>query len=244
MVGVIIPALNEEQSIGIVIDSVRDVADHVVVVDNGSTDRTAEIALAHGAIVVHEPQRGYGAACLRGMQTLRDIVTRHSLPGPRPGVTIVTRHSSLVLFLDADASDHPDDVRAIINEMNTTDVGMCLGSRTTGLADAGSLTPQQIFGNWLSTTLIRLIWNTRFTDLGPLRAVRWDVLERLNMQDRTWGWTVEMQIKVAKHGIAFREIPVRYRRRIGTSKISGTVLGSVRAGFKILTTIARLALRR
>lgn len=229
MVGVIIPALNEEQSIGIVIDSVRDVVDHIVVVDNGSTDRTAEIALAHGAIVVHEPQRGYGAACLRGMQTVRDIVTRHS---------------SLVLFLDADASDHPDDVRAIIDVMNTTDVGMCLGSRTTGLADAGSLTPQQIFGNWLSTTLIRLIWNTRFTDLGPLRAVRWDVLERLNMQDRTWGWTVEMQIKVAKHGIAFREIPVQYRRRIGTSKISGTVLGSVRAGFKILTTIARLALRR
>lgn len=202
-------------------------------------------------MVVHEPQRGYGAACLRGIQAVRDIVTRHSLPGPRPGANIVTRHSSLVtgnsslvLFLDADASDHPDDVRAIIEVMNTTDVGMCFGSRTTGLADTGSLTPQQRFGNWLSTRLIALIWNTRYTDLGPLRAVRWDVLEQLNMQDRTWGWTVEMQIKVAKYGIAFQEIPVRYRRRIGTSKISGTVVGSVRAGAKILSTIARLALRR
>ncbi len=246
---IIIPALNEERSIGIVIDSVREYVDHVVVVDNGSTDRTAEVARDHGAMVVHEPQRGYGAACLRGIEALREI-HQHSpsgvdpSPGPRPGATVVKRPSSFVLFLDADASDHPEDVRAIIEVMQTTDVGMCLGSRTTGLADAGSLTPQQRFGNWLSTRLIALIWKTRFTDLGPLRAVRWDVLEELDMQDRTWGWTVEMQIKVARHGIAFREIPVRYRRRIGQSKISGTVVGSVRAGAKILSTIARLALGR
>lgn len=237
MVAVIIPALNEEQSIGIVIDSVRDVVDHMIVVDNGSSDRTAEIARLHGATVVYEPQRGYGAACLRGIEALRES------PGPRPGASI-NRHSSFVLFLDADASDHPDDARAILDIMRTSDVGMCLGSRTTGLADAGSLTPQQRFGNWLSTRLISLIWGVHYTDLGPLRAVRWDVLERLEMQDRTWGWTVEMQIKIAMHGISFLEIPVRYRRRIGQSKISGTVVGSVRAGYKILTTIARFALRR
>ena len=135
-------------------------------------------------------------------------------------------------------------MRSIIEVMKTTNVGMCLGSRTTGLADAGSLTPQQRFGNWLSSWLIAVIWKTRYTDLGPLRAVRWDLLEQLDMQDRTWGWTVEMQIKVAMHGIPFHEVPVRYRRRIGQSKISGTVVGSVRAGAKILTTIARLALAR
>ncbi len=253
---ILIPALNEEQSIGIVIDSVRDCADVIIVIDNGSTDRTASVARDHGATVVHEPQRGYGAACLRGIEALREIYQHppsgvDPSPGPRPGASIdtrhssfVTRHSSFVLFLDADASDHPEDVREIIKVMQSTDVGMCLGSRTTGLADAGSLTPQQRFGNWLTTRLISLIWNTRYTDLGPLRAVRWDVLERLDMQDRTWGWTVEMQIKVAKYGIAFQEVPVRYRRRIGTSKISGTVVGSIRAGAKILSTIARLALRR
>lgn len=243
---IIIPALNEERSIGIVIESVREYVDHIVVVDNGSTDRTAEVARDHGAMVVYEPQRGYGAACLRGIEAIRGILHTSDvyLDSRFRGNDDVTRHSSFVLFLDADASDHPVDVREIIMVMQTTDVGMCLGSRTTGLADAGSLTPQQRFGNWLSTTLISLIWKTRFTDLGPLRAVRWDVLERLDMQDRTWGWTVEMQIKVAMHGIAFREIPVRYRRRIGQSKISGTVVGSIRAGAKILSTIARLALRR
>ncbi len=246
MVVVIIPALNEEQSIGIVIDSVRDDVDHLIVVDNGSSDRTAEIARQHGATVVFEPQRGYGAACLRGIEALREI-HRHSpfvlFPEPRPGAS-VNRHSSFVLFIDADASDHPDDARAILDIMRTSDVGMCLGSRTTGLAEIGSLTPQQRFGNWLSTRLIRLVWGVHYTDLGPLRAVRWDVLERLDMQDRTWGWTVEMQIKIAIYGIPFQEIPVRYRRRIGKSKISGTIVGSIRAGYKILTTIARFALRR
>ncbi|MEN9281429.1 MAG: hypothetical protein RL594_364 [Bacteroidota bacterium] len=213
------------------IDSVRDAADCIIVVDNGSTDRTVEIASQHGATVTHEPQRGYGAACLRGLQELRAF--RTSLAD-----------SDIVLFLDADASDHPDDVRSIIEVMRSSTVGMCIGSRTTGLADPGALTPQQRFGNWLSTTLIHLIWQTRYTDLGPLRAIRWDVLEGLQMEDRTWGWTVEMQIKIAKRGISFTEIPVRYRRRIGQSKISGTVVGSIRAGIRILSTIAQLAIRR
>ena len=242
-ISILIPALNEERSIGIVIDSVREYADHIVVVDNGSTDRTAKVACEHGAMVVHEPQRGYGAACLRGIQELRKII-RVETSSVISNQSSVISHQSFVVFLDADASDHPEDVRSIIEVMKTTNVGMCLGSRTTGLADAGSLTPQQRFGNWLSSWLIAVIWKTRYTDLGPLRAVRWDLLEQLDMQDRTWGWTVEMQIKVAMHGIPFHEVPVRYRRRIGQSKISGTVVGSVRAGAKILTTIARLALAR
>ncbi len=226
MVAVIIPALNEEQSIGIVIDSVRDVVDHMIVVDNGSSDRTAEIARLHGATVVYEPQRGYGAACLRGLAEL------------------AVEPPDVVLFLDGDASDHPEDALMVLNTVNNTDVEMCLGSRVLGDAERGSLTPVQRFGNWLSTRLIAMIWNVHYTDLGPLRAVRWDTLMRLGMQDRTWGWTVEMQIKAAKHGIHTQEIPVRYRRRIGTSKISGTIVGSLRAGTKILTTIARLALSR
>lgn len=234
MVAAIIPALNEERSIGIVIDSIRDHVDRVIVVDNGSTDHTAEIARSRGATVTHEPQRGYGAACLRGIEALR---------GQLPS-SPATRSAPLVLFVDADAADHPEDALQILEIMRSTDVGLCLGSRATGLAEAGSLTPQQRFGNWLSTSLIALIWKTHYTDLGPLRAVRWDVLEKLEMQDRTWGWTVEMQIKVAKYGIPFLEIPVRYRRRIGQSKISGTVVGSIRAGAKILVTIAQLALRR
>ncbi|MBU3679837.1 MAG: glycosyltransferase [Candidatus Kapabacteria bacterium] len=226
MPAIIIPALNEEKSIGLVVGSVKGHVDRVIVVDNGSTDATVEVARSAGAHVVYEAQRGYGAACLRGIAEL------------------AAEPPDVVLFLDGDASDHPEDVLMILNTVMTTDVEMCLGSRTLGYAERGSLTPVQRFGNWLSTNLIKLIWGVHYTDLGPLRAIRWDALQRLNMQDRTWGWTVEMQIKVAKHGIAFRETPVRYRRRIGTSKISGTVVGSVRAGAKILSTIARLAIRR
>jgi glycosyltransferase involved in cell wall biosynthesis len=223
---IIIPALNEERSIGLVVESVKGLVDRVIVVDNGSTDATVDVARNAGALVVHEPQRGYGAACLRGLAEL------------------AVEPPDVVLFLDGDASDHPEDALMVLNTVNNTEVEMCLGSRVLGDAERGSLTPVQRFGNWLSTRLIAMIWNVHYTDLGPLRAVRWDTLMRLGMQDRTWGWTVEMQIKAAKHGIRTQEIPVRYRRRIGTSKISGTIVGSLRAGTKILTTIARLALSR
>ncbi len=207
-------------------ESVKGLVDRVIVVDNGSTDATVDVARNAGALVVHEPQRGYGAACLRGLAEL------------------AVEPPDVVLFLDGDASDHPEDALMVLNTVNNTEVEMCLGSRVLGDAERGSLTPVQRFGNWLSTRLIAMIWNVHYTDLGPLRAVRWDTLMRLGMQDRTWGWTVEMQIKAAKHGIRTQEIPVRYRRRIGTSKISGTIVGSLRAGTKILTTIARLALSR
>ena len=224
-IGVIIPALNEEESIGLVIDSITGMFDQIVIVDNGSTDRTADIALRKGAHVVHENQRGYGAACLRGIATLAE------------------NPPHVVLFMDADASDHPEDALKIATFVADGSCQMCIGSRVRGEHEHGSLTPVQVFGNWLSTRLIHVLWKTRYTDLGPLRAIKWDALLSLCMEDRTWGWTIEMQIKAAKTNLQILEIPVRYRIRIGTSKISGTVMGSVRAGTKIISTIIRYAIR-
>lgn len=220
-VGVIIPALNEEASIGIVLDSLSASFDRVVVVDNGSTDRTAVIAMSKGAVVVSEKQRGYGAACLRGIEELRS-----SPP-------------DVVLFIDADASDHPDDALQVATLVANGSCSFCVGSRVRGSHEEGSLTPLQQFGNWLSTMLIRVLWNVDYSDLGPLRAITWDVLETFAMKDRTWGWTIEMQIKAAKLRVSLIEIPVRYRVRIGTSKISGTIVGSIKAGVKIIATIIR-----
>lgn len=221
---VIIPALNEERSIGIVVGSIISDVDRVIVVDNGSSDRTIEVARDAGAIVVHQHERGYGAACLRGLDELR------------------SDPPDIVLFMDGDASDHPDDARRIFNHVASGDSDFCLGSRVLGTAERGALTPQQRFGNWLATTLIALRWRVRYTDLGPLRALRWTTLTSMNMVDRTWGWTVEMQIKAARHGVHVLEVPVRYRKRIGVSKISGTVMGSIRAGIKIIATILRYAI--
>ena len=224
-VGVIIPALNEEASIGLVLDGLSLAFDRVVVVDNGSTDATVAIARSKGAIVVHESRRGYGAACLRGIEAVAE---------DPPNV---------MLFCDADHSDHPDDALTIATVVCSGQAEMCIGSRVLGEREHGALAPQQIFGNWLATTLIRLRWGTHFSDLGPLRALTWDLLIGMDMQDVTWGWTVEMQIKAARDSSLVKEIPVRYRRRIGTSKISGTIMGSLRAGYKILHTIARYAIR-
>ena len=222
---VIIPALNEERSIGIVVGSIIRDVDRVIVVDNGSSDRTIDVARDAGARVVHQHERGYGAACLRGLDELR------------------SDPPDIVLFMDGDASDHPDDASRIIAHLASGDTEFCLGSRVLGTAERGALTPQQRFGNWLATTLIALRWRVRYTDLGPLRAVRWTTLASMNMVDRTWGWTVEMQIKAARDGVHVLEVPVRYRKRIGVSKISGTVIGSVRAGVKIIATIVRYAIQ-
>lgn len=222
-IGVIIPALNEEESIGRVLEALPSVFDDIVVVDNGSTDRTAEIARSKGARVVREDQRGYGAACLTGIA---------ALAGNPP---------SVVLFMDADASDHPDDALRVATCVADGSCEICIGSRVRGAHERGSLTPVQKFGNWLSTRLIRLIWHVTYTDLGPLRAVSWHTLALMKMEDRTWGWTVEMQIKSAMMRLRMLEIPVRYRVRIGKSKISGTVMGSIRAGTKIIATIIKFA---
>lgn len=223
----IMPALNEEAAIGNVLRSLPATLLHaVVVVDNGSTDATAAIAAHHGATVVHEPERGYGAACLRGIAEAE-----------RQGADVI-------VFLDADGADDPADIAAVLQPVLDGAADMVIGSRLAGSRQRGSLTPPQVFGNWLATTLIRLLWNVRFTDLGPLRAIRAQTLAAMDMQDRNFGWTVEMQIKAAKMRTRCCEVPVHYRRRIGTSKISGTVRGTVMAGSIILSTIARYALRR
>jgi Glycosyl transferase family 2 len=223
---IIIPALNEEASVGGVVTGLVNAGiaglTQIIVVDNGSNDQTANMARAAGAIVVYEPERGYGAACLAGIAALpKDI--------------------NIVLFADADASDVPEDATRLVAAVARGDAAMVIGSRMLGNVEPGAMTWPQRFGNWLAPVLIRLIWGVRYTDLGPLRAIRRDALEQLNMKDRNFGWTIEMQVRAAKHGIVSIELPVGYRQRIGVSKISGTLSGVVGAGTKILFIIAREA---
>lgn len=222
----IIPALNEEAAIGPTLEALRGAAlDQLIVVDNGSTDRTAEVARAHGAEVVAEPRRGYGQACLAGMAALR------------PEITVVA-------FMDGDGSDDPADLPRLLDPIVRGEAEMVLGSRVLGTRETGALTPQQRFGNALATGLLRLFHGARYTDLGPFRTIRRDALERLRMRDTNYGWTIEMQIKAARHNLRVREIPVNYRRRrAGQSKISGTLRGTFSAGMKIIWTIFRYSLR-
>jgi glycosyltransferase involved in cell wall biosynthesis len=226
----VIPALDEEAAIGGVIAALpADRLRGVVVADNGSRDRTARVAAEAGASVVYEPRRGYGRACLAALDHLR-----RQLDGPPP----------IVVFLDADASDDPADLAALLAPIERGAADLVIGSRTRGGAEAGAITPVQRFGNALATRLIRWTTGTSFTDLGPFRAVAWEALERLDMCDLDYGWTVEMQVKAARRGLRIAEVPVRYRRRVGRSKISGTVRGAAAAGVKILYTVAREAVRR
>jgi glycosyltransferase involved in cell wall biosynthesis len=220
VIDVLIPALNEDKSIGLVLDALPEGwVRRVVVVDNGSTDRTAEIARAHGAEVVPEPQRGYGAACLRGL--------RH-LAGDPP---------SIVVFLDGDFSDHPSELPRLVEPILCEEAELVIGSRVIGNREPGALLPQAVFGNWLACALMATLYGYRFTDLGPFRAIEWAALERLAMADEDFGWTVEMQVKAARQGLRAVEVPVSYRKRIGVSKVTGTIEGSVKAGIKILYTI-------
>lgn len=213
----IVPALNEERSIGKVLDAIPSWVDDIVVVDNGSTDRTQEVASKHGARVVRESRRGYGSACLAGMSRLG-----------KPDV---------VVFLDGDFSDHPEEMDRLVDPIVVDETDMVIGSRVRGESAPGALTLQARFGNWLACRLMKLFWGAEYTDLGPFRAIRYKTLLALNMRDPDYGWTVEMQIKAARDGVRTLEIPVSYRKRIGKSKVSGTIRGVVGAGTKILATI-------
>lgn len=225
-VDVIIPVHNEEQSLPLVLRDLPAVG-RVIVVDNASTDRSSELAWSHGAVVVREPKRGYGAACLAG---LAHINSEHHTCGRSP---------EIVVFLDGDYSDYPEELCDLVQPILEGHADFVLGSRLSGVRESGAMPPQSVYGNKLACFLMRWIWGVRYTDLGPFRAIRWDSLQSLGMQDQTFGWTVEMQIKARQHQLRMLEVPVRYRRRIGTSKISGTIQGTIRAGYKILYTIAR-----
>lgn len=220
-IAVIIPALNESQSIGYVIDAIPKLVSQILVVDNGSTDLTPEIVKKKGAILLNENKKGYGFACLKGINYLK------------------TNPPDIVVFLDGDFSDFPDDLDKIIAPIVNDKMDFVIGSRIKELREPGSLTPQQIFGNGLACFLMRILYNSTFTDLGPFRAIRWKELINLEMQDKTYGWTVEMQLKVLRRELSYIEIPVRYRKRIGISKVSGTFKGTIMAGYKILTWIGK-----
>jgi glycosyltransferase involved in cell wall biosynthesis len=223
----IIPALNEELGISAVLKGLPpSIFSEIVVCDNGSTDRTAEIASSNGATVVFESRRGYGSACLRAISYLKN--KNHSVP------------IDLVVFLDADHSDNPSDIFAILKPFDDKKVELVIGSRVLGERETDALLFHQRFGNLLATTLIRLFYGVRFTDLGPFRAIRWNTLLVLNMEDIDFGWTVEMQVKAAKNKMVCVEVPVNYRKRLGESKISGTIKGSILAGYKIIWTIFKL----
>lgn len=224
---VIIPAFNEQDSIPKVLaDIPTDLVDEVIVVSNGSTDATEERARAGGATVLLEPRKGYGSACLKGMAYIAQ-----KPPEAQPDI---------VVFLDGDYSDYPQELSEVIRPILEQDVDLVIGSRALGERESGSMQPQQIFGNWLATTLIRYLYKVRFTDLGPFRAIRYNRLLEIDMQDTTYGWTVEMQVKAAKLGLSCTEVAVNYRQRIGVSKVTGTVKGTVMAGYKILWTIFKL----
>jgi len=221
---VIIPAYNEEDSIGKVIKDIpKDLVNEIVVVNNNSTDKTPTNAESAGATVVNEMRRGYGYACLKGIKYAESLGENG-----RPDI---------IVFLDGDYSDYPEDIRGLIKPIIENDIDMVIGSRTLGNAEKGALLPQQVFGNWLAITLIKLLYGMKFTDLGPFRAIKFNKLLELNMVDKTYGWTVEMQVKAAKQKFRCTEVPVNYRKRIGVSKIAGTVSGSIKAGYKILWTI-------
>ncbi len=222
IIKVVIPAFNEEQSIGHVIEDIsKDWVKEVIVVNNASTDGTKEVAERAGATVLTENTPGYGNACLKGIEYLKQ-------ENKRPDILV---------FLDGDYSDYPGELPDVVGPILNEGADMVIGSRALGDREEGSMTAPQVFGNWLATTLLKLFYGVSFTDLGPFRAIRFDKLLALNMQDRTYGWTVEMQVKAARQKLKSVEVPVNYKRRIGVSKVSGTIKGTIMAGYKIIWTI-------
>lgn len=227
IIKVIIPAHNEADSIGPVIKDIPGLVDEVIVVSNNSTDATKANAKSAGATVLTENRKGYGYACLKGMEYLEQQAKK----------------PEIIVFLDGDYSDFPEELEKIIAPIVERDVDLVIGSRVKQWRETGSMTSPQIFGNWVATTLMKSIFNARFTDLGPFRAIKYDKLLDLEMQDKTYGWTVEMQLKALKKGYSYEEVPVHYRNRIGVSKVSGTVKGAFMAGVKILGWIFKYSFK-
>lgn len=224
IIKVIIPAYNEENGVGQVIQEIpKDLVHEIIVVNNASTDETERVATLAGATVLKEPIPGYGRACLKGIEYIKQ-----SNPSP-----------DIIVFLDADHSDYPEEMRELIKPIIEANADLVIGSRALGNKQKGSMTPQQIFGNWLATRLLKIFYHVKFTDLGPFRAIKFTSLLALDMQDKTYGWTVEMQLKAARKKMICAEVPVTYRVRTGFSKISGTFKGTILAGYKIITTILR-----
>jgi|TARA_B110000967_G_scaffold187372_1_gene209248 glycosyltransferase involved in cell wall biosynthesis len=227
VIKVIIPAYNEQESIGLVIQDIPDSVHEIIVVNNNSSDATAKNAEEAGATVLSEPQPGYGNACLKGI----DYIKQQKID------------TDIVVFLDGDYSDYPEELTKIVTPIIEKDIDFVLGSRVDKFREKGAMQPQQIFGNWLATFLMRLFFKSKFTDLGPFRAIKFDTLMRLQMEDPTYGWTVEMQLKILKQRFTYEEIAVKYRNRIGVSKVSGTLKGSIFAGIKILTWIFKYSFK-
>ena len=227
VIKVIIPAYNEQESIGLVIQDIPDSVHEIIVVNNNSSDATAKNAEEAGATVLSEPQPGYGNACLKGI----DYIKQQKID------------TDIVVFLDGDYSDYPEELTKIVKPIIEKDIDFVVGSRVKRFREKGAMQPQQIFGNWLATFLMRLFFKSKFTDLGPFRAIKFDTLMRLQMEDPTYGWTVEMQLKILKQRFTYEEIAVKYRNRIGVSKVSGTLKGSIFAGIKILTWIFKYSFK-
>jgi glycosyltransferase involved in cell wall biosynthesis len=224
---VIIPAFNEADSIAHVINELPKSVSEVIVVNNNSSDDTVKNAETTGATVLTELRKGYGYACLKGLEY----------------VASKSKQPDIIVFIDGDYSDYPEELDKVVAPILEDDIDFVVGARRKNLREEGSMTPQQVFGNWLATFLMRLFFGAKFTDLGPFRAIKYEKLKELNMEDKTYGWTVEMQLKILKKNMTYTEVPVRYKRRIGISKVSGTVKGSIFAGIKILGWIFKYSIK-
>ena len=227
VIKVIIPAYNEQDSIGSVVKDIPKIVDEIIVISNNSTDDTEINAKNAGATVLSETRKGYGYACLKGMDYIAKLEIK----------------PDIIVFLDGDYSDYPEQLTEIVSPIINQNKDFVVGARVKELRENGAMTPQQVFGNWLATFLMKLFFGAKFSDLGPFRAIKYDKLLALNMEDKTYGWTVEMQLKVLKQKMTYKEIPVKYRNRIGVSKVSGTVKGTIFAGVKILGWIFKYSFK-
>jgi glycosyltransferase involved in cell wall biosynthesis len=228
IIKVIIPAYNEQDSIESVVKDIPNIVDETIVISNNSTDNTEINAQNAGATVLSETRKGYGYACLKGMDYISKLETK----------------PDIIVFLDGDYSDYPEQLKEIVSPIINQNIDFVVGARVKELRENGAMTPQQVFGNWLATFLMKLFFGAKFSDLGPFRAIKYNKLLALNMEDKTYGWTVEMQLKVLKQKMTYKEIPVKYRNRIGVSKVSGTIKGTIFAGVKILGWIFKYSFKK